>query len=65
MLVLRRDTVDHEHFRVWTIVPILGPASWVLLLTQQSGVVWLFGGARLALGAVLHLVAKRVRGRES
>ncbi|MCU1560212.1 APC family permease [Mycetocola sp.] len=61
VLVLRRDKVEHEHFRVWTIVPILGVASCVLLLTQQSGEVWLFGGILLAVGAVLYSVARLVR----
>lgn len=37
VLVLRRDKVEHDHFRVWTAVPVLGVASCVLLLTQQSG----------------------------
>lgn len=63
VLVLRRDTVAHKHFRVWTIVPILGVASCVLLLTQQSGTVWLFGGILLALGVVLYVLARWVRGR--
>jgi amino acid transporter len=30
VLVLRRDTVEHQHFRVWTAVPVLGVASCVL-----------------------------------
>ncbi|MCZ8380927.1 APC family permease [Mycobacterium sp. CPCC 205372] len=58
VLVLRRDTVEHDHFRVWTAVPVLGVASCVLLLTQQSGQVWMYAGILLAVGAVLHLVAK-------
>ncbi|MBD8704532.1 APC family permease [Frigoribacterium sp. CFBP 13712] len=58
VLVLRRDRVEHEHFRVWTAVPVLGVASCVLLLTQQSGQVWLFGGILLAAGAVLFIVAR-------
>ncbi|MDY0945632.1 APC family permease [Frigoribacterium sp. CFBP9039] len=58
VLVLRRDRVQHEHFRVWTAVPVLGVASCVLLLTQQSGQVWLFGGILLAAGAVLFFVAR-------
>jgi APA family basic amino acid/polyamine antiporter len=61
VLVLRRDKVEHEHFRVWTIVPILGVASCVLLLTQQSGLVWLFGGILLAIGAGLYYLARLVR----
>lgn len=58
VLVLRRDRVEHDHFRVWTAVPVLGVASCVLLLTQQSGEVWLYGLLLLAVGVVLHLVAK-------
>ncbi len=37
VLVLRREPVEHRHFRVWTPVPVLGVASCVLLLTQQDG----------------------------
>lgn len=57
VLVLRRDPVDHPHFRVWTAVPVLGVASCVLLLTQQTGEVWLFGAILVAVGAVLYLAA--------
>ncbi|WP_102193472.1 APC family permease [Microbacterium aurantiacum] len=58
VLVLRRDRVDHDHFRVWTLLPILGIASCILLLTQQRPVVWLFGAALLAAGGVLYLLAR-------
>ncbi|MBD8728164.1 APC family permease [Frigoribacterium sp. CFBP 13707] len=58
VLVLRKDRVEHEHFRVWTAVPVLGVASCVLLLTQQSAQVWLFGAIMLAAGVVLYLLAK-------
>lgn len=63
VLVLRRDRVEHEHFRVWTVIPILGVGSCILLLTQQSPTVWLFGAALLAVGVVLHLVATAARRR--
>jgi APA family basic amino acid/polyamine antiporter len=63
VLVLRRETVAHEHFRVWTFMPVLGVASCLLLLTQQSAKVWLFGGALLVAGAALYAAARRVRGR--
>jgi APA family basic amino acid/polyamine antiporter len=58
VLVLRRDKVEHRHFRVWTIVPILGVASCILLLTQQSTQVWLFGAILLAAGVLLFLLAR-------
>lgn len=57
VLVLRRESVEHEHFRVWTAVPILGVASCILLFTQQEPMVWLFAAAALAVGGVLYLAA--------
>jgi amino acid transporter len=58
VLVLRRDTVAHSHFRVWTAVPVLGVASCVLLLTQQSAKVWLFAAVLLAVGGGLYLLSR-------
>lgn len=63
VLVLRRDRVVHKHFRVPTVIPVLGVASCVLLLTQQSGEVWMYGGLLLAVGIVLHFGAVWVRRR--
>ncbi|RIX28390.1 APC family permease [Amnibacterium setariae] len=63
VLVLRRQRVDHAHFRVWTAVPVLGVASCVLLLTQQEGRVWLVGAIALVVGAVLYFAAKLVPSR--
>jgi APA family basic amino acid/polyamine antiporter len=63
VLVLRRDTVDHEHFRVWSWVPVLGVLSCILLLTQQSWQVWLFGALLLAVGVLLYFVARRFSHR--
>jgi len=64
VLVLRRDTVEHDHFRVWSFVPVLGVVSCVVLLTQQSAQVWLFGAILLAVGAVLYVVARLATRRE-
>jgi basic amino acid/polyamine antiporter, APA family len=63
VLVLRRDTVDHQHFRVWTAVPVLGVASCVLLLTQQTAKVWLFAAILLAVGVVLYFSARMATRR--
>jgi amino acid transporter len=66
VLVLRRDTVSHDHFRVWTFVPVLGVLSCILLLTQQEPIVWAFGGGFLVLGVVLYfvtLLGRRMRDR--
>jgi basic amino acid/polyamine antiporter, APA family len=65
VLVLRRDTVEHRHFRVWTVVPVLGVASCVLLLTQQSAKVWLFAAVLLAVGGVLYAVARVTTPRQA
>lgn len=63
VLVLRRDTVEHSHFRVWTFVPVLGVASCILLLTQQTAKVWLFGAILLAVGVVLYFSARAATRR--
>ncbi|QHF23025.1 amino acid permease [Rathayibacter sp. VKM Ac-2804] len=63
VLVLRRDRVEHEHFRVWTAIPVLGVASCVLLLSQQEPTVWLSAGALLVVGVLLHLITRRRRAR--
>jgi amino acid transporter len=61
VLVLRKDKVEHDHFRVWTFVPVLGVLSCILLLTQQEPVVWAFGGGFVVLGVVLYFVTKLAR----
>lgn len=63
VLVLRRDHVDHDHFRVWTFVPVLGIASCLLLLSQQRPIVWLFGAILLAIGSVLFALTRWSRRR--
>ncbi|HEX2214367.1 MAG TPA: APC family permease, partial [Mycobacterium sp.] len=63
VLVLRRDRVEHDHFRVWTAIPVLAVASCVLLLTQQSATVWMFGGILLGAGGVLYIGARRIAGQ--
>jgi len=65
VLVLRRDKVEHDHFRVWTFVPVAGIASCILLLTQQRPLVWLFAAALLAVGVVLYLASQWGRRRET
>ena len=63
-MVLRRDPVEHKHFRVWTPVPVLGVASCVLLMAQQTARVWLFAAILLVVGAVLFLVTRRLRASQ-
>ncbi|WP_066038858.1 APC family permease [Herbiconiux solani] len=56
VLVLRKDKVEHRHFRVWTPIPVLGVLSCILLLTQQEPIVWAFGGGFIVLGIILYVV---------
>ncbi|CRZ17299.1 APC family permease [Mycolicibacterium neworleansense] len=63
VLVLRREHLERKHFRVWTPVPVLGVASCVMLLTQQTATVWLFGAILLAVGVVLYVLARAATRR--
>ena len=66
VLVLRRDQVDHDHFRTPMILPILAIVSCVVLLTRQDADVWLRGLLLLAVGVALYFVnavARKVRTR--
>ncbi|MGP4057103.1 APC family permease [Mycobacterium sp. 4D054] len=65
VLVLRRDHVEHEHFRAATFVPVLGVGSCIVLMTQQSAKVWLLAGLLLLAGVVLHFVSERFSGPRS
>jgi amino acid transporter len=63
VLLLRRDTVEHEHFKTPVACPILGTLICAGLLTQQAAEVWLRAGALLALGALLYGVNLLVKRR--
>ncbi len=63
VLVLRRDTVEHDYFRVPTFVPVVGALACALLLTQQSGDAYLRAGILMVIGAVLWVVNRVFLGR--
>ncbi len=56
VLVLRRDRVEHDHFRAPSIFPILGILVSIGLLTQQGADVYLKAGISLAIGIGLWFV---------
>jgi amino acid transporter len=63
VFVLRRDRVEHEHFRTPSIFPILGILVCLALLSQQQWDTWLRAGALLLVGLVLwgvNYAAKRL-----
>jgi len=67
VLVLRRDRVDHDHFRTPVAIPVIGIVVIIALLTQQEAEIFLRAGILLAVGVVLYFVnyfAKRGLDRE-
>ncbi|WP_084456375.1 APC family permease [Nocardia coubleae] len=63
VLVLRREPGEPGHFRIPTVVPLLGLASCLFLFTRIDGEVWARGLILVGLGAVLAVVnAVRARG---
>jgi APA family basic amino acid/polyamine antiporter len=63
VFVLRRDRVEHEHFRTPLVFPILGILVSLGLLTQQQWDTFLRAGALLLVGLVLwglNYLAKRL-----
>jgi APA family basic amino acid/polyamine antiporter len=65
VLVLRREPVEHDHFRVPSAVPVIGIAISVALLTQIEGKVWARVGILLAVGIALWVVNWLVVRREA
>ena len=53
VLVLRREPVDHEHFVVPTVVPIVGVGISLALLTQIEAETYGRAAILVALGAAL------------
>jgi amino acid transporter len=63
VLRLRRDPVAHEHFRVPSIVPVLGIVVCATLLTQQEPETFARAGALLAPAVLLWLLDASTGGR--
>lgn len=60
-LVLKNDRVDHKHFTIPRVVPVLAVIASVALLFQQSAEIWLLAAVYLAVGSVLFLIARYSR----
>jgi basic amino acid/polyamine antiporter, APA family len=59
VLVLRRDPVDHEHYRAPTWMPVLGAVVCLVLILPISGraaAVYARAGVLIAIGIVLWFV---------
>ncbi|QHF24985.1 amino acid permease [Rathayibacter sp. VKM Ac-2804] len=58
VLVLKKDRVDHPHYSVPRVVPVLAIIASVVLLTQQTGVVWLGTAGYVVVGTLLFLATR-------
>jgi basic amino acid/polyamine antiporter, APA family len=64
-LVLRRESVEHEHFRAPTLAPVLGATASVLLIADNEAEIFFRAALILAVGAALYLASERVRRRDA
>ena len=65
VLVLRRDRVEHDHWRAPTVLPVLGVAACLGLIVQKAfedAVIFAYAGGLLALGVVLWLISRALAG---
>lgn len=65
VLVLRRDPVDHEHFKAPSVLPVLGALVCVALIVDTATddlEVFVRAGLLLALGALLWGVNRLITG---
>jgi amino acid transporter len=56
VLVLRRDTVEHQHFRAPTVIPVIGAVACAFLASPLSGRAtadYRVAGVLLLIGVVL------------
>jgi amino acid transporter len=62
VLVLRRDPVDHDHFRIPTIVPILGVGISLAVMTTKDLDIFLRAAILLVVGVALYGVNRVLTG---
>ena len=63
VLILRRDPVEHDHFRAPSILPVLGAIVSLALLTTKEGDIFLRAAVLLVIGVVLWLINWYAHGR--
>jgi amino acid transporter len=64
VLVLRREPVDHDHFRTPTSLPVLGVIACVALIVQKAfddPVIFGYAGGLIAIGIVLWAITRATR----
>jgi APA family basic amino acid/polyamine antiporter len=63
VLVLRKDTVDHRHFRTPLVLPVLGSVSCIFLAGPWSGrdpIQYVIAACLIGLGVVLWFATVRI-----
>lgn len=63
-LVLKKDKVQHKHFKVPSIVSVLALIASIGLLTQQSAQTWLIAIGYIVVGIVLYFIAQIMNKRQ-
>jgi APA family basic amino acid/polyamine antiporter len=63
VLVLRKDPVEHEHFRTPAVFPILGAIISLYLVTQNEAAIYLRAAILLAIGLVFWAINRFVSHR--
>jgi amino acid transporter len=63
VLVLRRDPVDHSHFRAPTAIPVIGAGVSVALMTTKEAATFARAGLLLLVGVALWGVNWALHGR--
>ncbi len=64
VLVLRREDVEHDHFRAPSVFPVLGAIVSVFLITQTDAEIILRGGIILLVGVALYVLSELLRRRD-
>lgn len=65
VLVLRRDRVEHQHFRAPTIVPVIGAIVSLAMLSTKDWSTFIRGGILLLVGCALWVINWWVHGRHA
>jgi len=65
VLILRRDPVEHTHWRAPTVLPVLGAVACAGLIVQKAfddAIIFAYAGGLIALGVVLCLISRALTG---
>jgi APA family basic amino acid/polyamine antiporter len=63
VLVLRRDHVDHDHFRAPAVLPAIGAVASIAVMFSKDGEIFVRAGVLLLGGVVLYFVNRLAMAR--